>query len=180
MTEKTTRCADCVSWGTESCSEQAPECVPADWPGCEHYFAAEDANHPYVCNCDEEMKARGTVCGSCQGNALVADLRAKLERERMRLAACGVVALADTPVSAAEARNMHPDYMSASCVDVARRVDECMALRAENNRLRSILREAISRRAMQHTGPSIGGKCTEACVLCEARAALADNGKAKP
>ena len=54
-------------------------------------------------------------------------LRADLERERMRLAACGVVALSDTPESAARERNMHPDYRSASCDDVARRVDECMS-----------------------------------------------------
>jgi hypothetical protein len=60
----------------------------------------------------------------------VAQLRAELERERMRLAACGVVALADTPASAAQARDMHPDYRSASCDDVARRVDECIQLRA--------------------------------------------------
>lgn len=49
----------------------------------------------------------------------------ELERERMRLAACGVVALADTPESAAQAREMRDEYRSASCDDVARRVDEC-------------------------------------------------------
>jgi len=64
-------------------------------------------------------------------------LRAEVERERMRLAACGVVALSDTPESAAKARDMHDDYKSASCDDVARRVDECMALRAEIERLRA-------------------------------------------
>lgn len=57
------------------------------------------------------------------------------ERERMRLAACGVVAISDTPESAKQARDMHSDYRSASCDDVARRVDECMRLRAENERL---------------------------------------------
>lgn len=60
----------------------------------------------------------------------------ELERERMRLAACGVVALADTPESAAKAREMHEDYRSASCDDVARRVDECMALREDAARYR--------------------------------------------
>jgi hypothetical protein len=59
-----------------------------------------------------------------------AELQAELERERMRLAACGVVAMADTPASAAKERDMHPDYRSASCDDVARRVDECIAMRA--------------------------------------------------
>lgn len=37
------RCFRCVSWGTESCSEETPESVPSDWPGCEHYFEAEEA-----------------------------------------------------------------------------------------------------------------------------------------
>ena len=59
----------------------------------------------------------------------------ELERERMRLAACGVVALADTPESAAQAREMRDEYRSASCDDVARRVDECMTLRAERDAL---------------------------------------------
>lgn len=63
--------------------------------------------------------------------AELTSLRADLERARMRLAACGVVALADTPDSAVEARKMHDDYRSASCDDVARRVDECIRLRAE-------------------------------------------------
>jgi len=59
----------------------------------------------------------------------VAALNGELETERMRLAACGVVAMADTPTSAVAARDMHPDYRSASCDDVARRVDECITLR---------------------------------------------------
>lgn len=63
------------------------------------------------------------------------NLESELERERIRLAACGVVAMADTPDSAIEARKMHPDYESASCDDVKRRVDECMALRAERDAL---------------------------------------------
>ena len=71
------------------------------------------------------------------------NLEAELERERMRLAACGVVALCDTPDSAIEARKMHPDYESASCDDVKRRVDECMALRAE--------RDALKKSVMQMT-----------------------------
>lgn len=58
------------------------------------------------------------------------DMEAALETERMRLVACGVVALADTPESAASARQMHDDYRSASLTDVIRRVDECIALRA--------------------------------------------------
>lgn len=67
---------------------------------------------------------------------------AELERERMRLAACGVVAMADTPESAAKAREMRDEYRSASCDDVARRVDECMTLRAERDALAAKLKDA--------------------------------------
>lgn len=71
-------------------------------------------------------------------------LHAEVERERMRLAACGVVAQADTPDSSARARDMLPEYRSASCDDVARMVDNLMdarervaALHAEVERLRT-------------------------------------------
>ena len=57
-------------------------------------------------------------------------LRAELETERMRLAACGVVALSNTADSAKQARDMRPEYWSASCGDVARMVDENISLRA--------------------------------------------------
>ena len=55
---------------------------------------------------------------------------AEIERERMRLIACGVIAMADTPESAATSRQMHSDYESGSLDAVKRRVDECIALRA--------------------------------------------------
>lgn len=58
-------------------------------------------------------------------------LQAELERERMRLVACGVVAGANTEMSAAAARDMHPDYWTEACADVARAVDREMQLRAE-------------------------------------------------
>ena len=57
-------------------------------------------------------------------------LEADLERERLRLAACGVVALADTPESAAKARDMSPEYHSSSLNDVIRQIDALMELRA--------------------------------------------------
>ena len=63
------------------------------------------------------------------------NLEAELERERIRLAACGVVAMSDTPDSAAKARQMLPEYESGSLDNVKRRVDECMALRAERDAL---------------------------------------------
>ena len=58
-------------------------------------------------------------------------------RLSMQLAACGVVAMANTPDSANKARDMNPDYMSASCQDVMRAVDSEIALRAEVEALRN-------------------------------------------
>lgn len=60
-----------------------------------------------------------------------AQLRAELETERMRLAACGVVAMSNTPESAKRNREMKDEYWSASCQDVASMVDREMELRAE-------------------------------------------------
>jgi hypothetical protein len=68
-------------------------------------------------------------------------LRAELEREKMRVVACGVVALANTPDSAEKARKMHDDYRSASCNAVARAVDEQMRLRAERDALRALTKK---------------------------------------
>lgn len=62
-------------------------------------------------------------------------LRGELETERMRLAAVAVVACADTPESAASARQMLSEYRSAALDDVERRVDECIALRKERDTL---------------------------------------------
>ncbi len=61
--------------------------------------------------------------------ARIAELVAELETERMRLAACGVVALANTHESAKSAREMKPEYVSASLQDVIKAVDREMALR---------------------------------------------------
>lgn len=65
-------------------------------------------------------------------------LLTELEREQMRLAACGVVAMANTPDTAAKARDILPEYRSASCDDVARMVDENMKLRAAIDRVRAL------------------------------------------
>lgn len=59
-------------------------------------------------------------------NRELGELKQQLETERMRLAACGVVALANTPGSAIEAREMQPEYWSESCAEVARAVDREM------------------------------------------------------
>ena len=42
-------------------------------------------------------------------------------------------------IAAAEAREMRDEYRSASCDDVARRVDECMTLRAERDALAALV-----------------------------------------
>ena len=59
----------------------------------------------------------------------VSRLLSELEREYIRLVACGVVAMSDTPESAQEARDMREEFRSASCDDVARQVDKLMELR---------------------------------------------------
>ena len=69
----------------------------------------------------------------------LADRDAQIERLQMQLAACGVVALANTPESAGEARQMHPDYMSASCSDVADAVDREIAMRQQRDKLAQVL-----------------------------------------
>lgn len=51
----------------------------------------------------------------------------ELERERMRLAVCGVVALANTRESAAHVRECNPDYWSDSAQNVALAVDREIA-----------------------------------------------------
>lgn len=74
----------------------------------------------------------------------LAERDAEIERLRMQLAACGVVALANTPESACGARQMHPDYGSASCSDVADAVDREMTLRQQRDKLAGLLREVNS------------------------------------
>lgn len=69
-------------------------------------------------------------------------LKAENERLQMQLVACGVIALANTPESACEARKMHPDYMSASCSDVANAVDREMELRTQLAEARELLEES--------------------------------------
>lgn len=74
-------------------------------------------------------------------SAPAGECEAEIERLRMQLVACGVVALANTPKSAGEARQMHPDYMSASCSDVANAVDREMTLRQQRDKLAKVLED---------------------------------------
>lgn len=55
----------------------------------------------------------------------------ELETERMKVVACGVVAMANTRETAEEARKMRPEYRSASLGDVERAVDCEMQYREE-------------------------------------------------
>ena len=59
-----------------------------------------------------------------------ARLEHELETERMRLAACGVIARANTENSAIQARDMLPEYRSASAQDCADAVDREMDYRS--------------------------------------------------
>lgn len=95
-------------------------------------------------------RLRRTEQGERAADQEVERLRAEMERLRMQLAACGVVAMANTPESAAKARDMHPEYRSASCDDVAQIVDKEMAQRAEVERLR---RELERLRGLYDDGP---------------------------
>jgi len=72
-------------------------------------------------------------------------LEAEIERERMRLAACDVIACADTPETAVKARQMHEDYKGPAFESVARRVDECIKLRAVNAQLLEALQLLFER-----------------------------------
>jgi cell division protein FtsB len=77
-------------------------------------------------------------------------LRADIEHERLRLAACGVAAMSNTQETAANRLTPdHPCY-SASYADVCRAVDREMALRArvallekENKILEKIARDTL-------------------------------------
>jgi len=71
--------------------------------------------------------------------AELATAREELETERIRLAACGVVAMADTKESRIKAREILPEYRSASLGDVERRVDECIELKEQRDRLAELL-----------------------------------------
>lgn len=81
------------------------------------------------------------------------DAREQLETERIRLAACGGVATADTRESAKTMRSdIHSDYLSASLSDVIRRVDECINLREQ-----LAAERALADRLAGTLGPYDGG-----------------------
>lgn len=76
----------------------------------------------------------------------VAKVQAELETERMRLAACSVVALANTRESAKTAREIPSEYKSASWHDVCAAVDREMDLRESTDAIpRAQVQAAIKR-----------------------------------
>lgn len=89
--------------------------------------------YPSVCATWHKMGVKVGAAYSDSAHAIIDGLRGEVERLQMQLAACGVVALANTIESAGEARQMHPDYMSASCSDVADAVDREIALRTQRD-----------------------------------------------
>ena len=74
----------------------------------------------------------------------IAELEAELERERVRVAACGVVAMANTRDSAREARQVLPEYRSALLCDVERAVDREMAERERREAAEALLLELVA------------------------------------
>lgn len=72
-----------------------------------------------------------------------ATLKGELETERVRLAACGVVAMSNTPEAAAKNREMKEEYRSASLDDVIAAVDREMALREKLEAAESLNKELI-------------------------------------
>lgn len=89
--------------------------------------------------------------------AELAAVTKELEIERMRLVACGVVAMMNTRSSAKEARIMHEDYESASCNDVAHAVDREMQHREDLARVTKERDTANAELAEAHTALRVAG-----------------------
>ena len=95
--------------------------------------------------------------------ALVAErdaLRIELERERLRLSACGVAAMSNTRQTAEENRQVSDEYKSASFDEVCAAVDREMALRERVAELEaqppavSDLRERLLESALRGVSPA--------------------------
>ena len=107
-------------------------------------------------------------------------LEGELEAERIRHAACGVIALSNTLDSAKQARQMKDEYWSASCADVANAVDREMALRdklAECEAREAKLREALdlAKGRMMTLSACVFGKPDACKYMVEALALPADD-----
>ena len=115
------------------------------------------------------------LCRLSDAQAIIDGLRGEVERLQMQLAACGVVALANTIESAGDARQMHPDYMSASCSDVADAVDREIALRTERDQQAQRIGELASHLEFAVTMLTVAGLAGNAQV--EAMRAALSAGK---
>ena len=102
--------------------------------------------------------------------ARIAELEAELERERMRIAACGVVAGANTRDSAAKVRQISPEYRSALLDDVERAVDREIAERERREAAEAVIHTC--QWAMRQPLDGWKGEC-ERKALDEARAHFA-------
>ncbi|NDI85041.1 hypothetical protein [Undibacterium crateris] len=73
-----------------------------------------------------------------------AELKAQLEKERMRLAGCATAALMNTEESVKDRISSDNPYWSASYGDICNAVDREIALRNENQQLKSVIDSARS------------------------------------
>ena len=110
----------------------------------------------------------GALCR--EAAARIAELEADLERERMRIAACGVVAGANTRDSAAKVRQISPEYRSALLDDVERAVDREIAERERREAAEAVIHTC--QWAMRQPLDGWKGEC-ERKALDEARAHFA-------
>jgi len=139
-----------------------------------------------ICDCRRAIYDLGVAHGQASSRE-VEELRAELERERIRLAVCGVVAKADTPESAKKARDMHPDYHSASLDDVISMVDALIAERANQAHSWEVaepapvaggLVDAVSDAIISITGSRFALAPASAAILeQEARAAILEQAE---
>ncbi len=86
-------------------------------------------------------------------NEIISQLKNQLETERMRLVACGVIAMSNTNDSLSKVLDMHDDYKSASLNDVERAVRAEIRLREENALLRQVLEKIADPRKRDHSEP---------------------------
>lgn len=98
--------------------------------------AEETASHLVTDNAEIKFQKDQVA----QLRADLAELRAELENERMRLAACGVAALSNTDKTIKTRIDKDSPYYSASYQDVCSAVDREMQLRAEIVELRARLK----------------------------------------
>jgi len=85
-------------------------------------------------------------------DAAVEQLKAELEKERMRLVACGVIAMSNTTRTLNEAIDMHDDYKSASARDVERAVRTEIRQREEIQQLKAELEKVQQDKASNDLG----------------------------